>query len=94
MLSHLRITPLDGLRLRLRVDSPALRADVFALLADVFALLADVGQHLRSECGQVSSAQGQEVLGFDRMHIEHEAIVQTPSSSRYGVFFQLHLISH
>ena len=39
----LRVTPLDGLRLRV---------DALALLADVFALLANEGQHLRRHLGQ------------------------------------------
>ena len=76
----LRVTPLDGLRLRV---------DPLVLLADVSALLADVGQHLRGECGQLGGAQDLEVLGFDRLHIEHAAIVQTSASSPHRVFFQL-----
>ena len=62
----LRVAPLD--RLRLRVDALALRIDVFALLGDV-------GQHLRRQLGQFGGAQSLEVLGSDRMHIEHGVAV-------------------
>ena len=68
-------------------------ADMSALLADMFALRADVGQHLRGECGQFGGAQTLQVLGFDRMQIEHAAIVQTCLPSRHWVFFQLPSIS-
>ena len=71
----LRVTPLDGLRLRV---------DALVLLADVFALLADVGQHLRCDCGQFASAQRLEVLGFDRMHIEHAALCKPERRSNIG----------
>ena len=80
----LGVAPLDGL---------GLAVDALVLLADVSALLTDVEQHLRCECGQFDAAQGFEVGGFDRMHVEHVAIVQTPASSRHWVLFQLPWIS-
>jgi hypothetical protein len=76
----LRVAPLDGLRLG--VDAPA-------LLADVAALLVDVSQHLRGDGGQFARAQRLEVLGFDRMHVEHAAIVQAQQLNAHRVFFQL-----
>ena len=73
---------LEGNALDLRVaplDRPRLRVELLALLTDVFALLTDVGQHLRRQLGQLDRAQGLDVLGFYRMHIEHAAIVQAPA---------------
>ena len=65
----LRVTPLDGLRLR--VDPLVLLANVSALFADVFALLANVSQHLRCDYRQFASAERFDVLDCDRVQIEH-----------------------
>lgn len=47
----LRVTPLDGLGLR--VDLFGLLCDVLGLLCELFGLLADVQQHLRRQVGQL-----------------------------------------
>ena len=78
----LGVAPLDGLRLRVDPLVSARRCVCSARrCGPAFA---------SASAASSSGAQGLEVLGFDRMHIEHAAIVQTPASSRHRVFFQLH----
>ena len=77
----LRVPPLDGL---------GLGVDALALLADVLALLSDVGEQLRGDCAQFTRAQRLEVLGFDRLHIEHAALLNARWQYDHRGLFQLH----